>query len=315
MLQYYNEEKDKNGFVYSVDMVRITFNLPTDDNKKRYLERYFGNDARTDMTVYSACFRPMKYRTLVNIDYGTTTATIGFGFNGPSRSDMLRGFIEFNPNKIMNGNKQAFNYDYDILTMYCNSFEIARWDLAIDIPIARENILVSNPKGKVYKLERYSESNKTEWLGVRNSHGYTKIYNKALESQVDAGGVVLENLTRVEITIALDSITEILKQIPDVYTLGTDTEGEELSETQKALIMALRECENPIAIMSRIPYRVRKKIEPFVIGTNKRLLFDNGCIVQTYANANAWLKDSIKVLPIKVNNEWIKVDHTPFDDM
>lgn len=314
MLFYYNEQKDKNGYIYSVDMVRLTFNMPSTPEKQKELVKYFANDNRSDITVYPPCFKSMKYKNLVNIDYGPSTVTIGFGFNGPCASDYLKGFIEFNPNKIMNGNKKAFKYDFDVLTCYCNSFDIARYDLAIDVPIARENIRLENPSGKVYGLKRYSETNKTETLGVRNSNGYLKIYNKAIEAEITQDGEKLEKLTRIELTVGTDSLTEIINNIPPIYERCT-MENSGLSSTQSVLVDLIRESKEPEKHLNNLEYRIRKKIEPFIAGDNKRLKFDALCIAQVHANANIWASTSITVLPIKVNDEWIKVDHTPFDNM
>lgn len=314
MLFYYNEVKDKNGYIYSVDMVRLTFNMSSQQEKQQALVKYFANDSRADITVYPPCFKNMKYKNMINIDYGTSTVTIGLGFNGPHASDCLRGFIEFNPNKIMNGNKKAFKYDFDVLTCYCNSFDIARYDLAIDVPIARENIRLENPKGKVYGLKRYSETNKTETLGVRNSNGYLKIYNKAIEAEITQDGEKLENLTRIELTVGTDSLSEIINNIPPIYERCT-YENSGLTSTLSVLVDLLQQVENKEPYMKKLEYHTRKKIEPFIAGDNKRLKFDALCIAQVHANANIWASTSITVLPIKVNDEWIKVDHTPFDDM
>lgn len=312
MLTYYNPIKDRNGYVYSVDMIRLTFTMPTDEKARQALACYFSRDGRADIDIYPTSTKSLKYRNLVVIDYETTSATYGFGFNGPNRDDMLKGFVEFNPNKTMNGRREQFLADLDYLRMSVVGLTLARYDLAIDVPIARGNLALHNPKGKVYRLERYSADNVTEWLGRRNVHGYTKLYNKALESKTDADGVMLTDLSRVEITLETTDILEAIKELPAV-TIKRNVDMSDLTKAWRLLAVLLKEKSNPQVYLEQLDYRSREKLKPYVFG-DVRLDFDKLCISAICKSSLDWLGTSVSVKQTFVKDGWVKVelDHTPF---
>ena len=100
--------------------------------------------------------------------------------------------LEFNPAKV--GQCSWFSALYNELIAAAKYVDFKRFDVAIDIPVARSRLRLVKDQRK-YTLMKYSNENMTEYLGVRSSHGQVKLYNKALERGLES------DLTRLEITV------------------------------------------------------------------------------------------------------------------
>lgn len=281
-MKYYKEQKDPKGYIYSCDMLRLNFEMRSDciDMYNAYLE----NPIRTDITSFPQCFQPYKYRYMYSIDYGEKYGKLALGmvFNG-STSDKYRCFMEFNPNKCMN-NSQC-EKDIQWLLLNASVAEVARWDLAIDIPVERGLCELRKDKRK-YGFEMKSPEDKTEYLGVRNKAGRVKLYNKTIESCLSY------DLTRLEITVDSLHLSEVKTHIPEVLvrTAQTSLHFDELDKTDKLLVKLLRECPTPSLYMKELHYRKRKKIEPFVIGGDTRLALDDTCIYAIISELRQYCK-------------------------
>ena len=110
MLSYFDYFKKANGVIYSVDMLRFRF-YADDEKKSRIRDFLYVNCF--DYDIYQSA-KPFTYSVLLNIKCNSSldSFTIGFGFNGISKSDKLGCFIEFNPNKVGNSCEltNLFNY-------------------------------------------------------------------------------------------------------------------------------------------------------------------------------------------------------------
>lgn len=286
MIQYWVTAQDEKLNMYSVDMVRVTFKL-ADANLEKVMA-YFGNPYRTDITDYYPCTKEFKYKYLYTIEYGNSaTMTIGLCFNGTTKGEMLKGFIEVNPNK-------CFNYPLCIADVYytllsCYSYEIARWDLAIDIPTDRMSVVLEKDQRK-YAYECKSREDKTEYLGCRNEVGRVKVYNKTAESKLNY------TITRCEITLpnpdSADFYARLDKLMPTVWVAGTESglELSNLSSKDALLLRLLREQENPMMLLKEIDYVQRKKLEPYVIDGYTRLDIQNNCIKYIIAELHDFFK-------------------------
>lgn len=272
MLKYYNPKKDKNGYTYSCDMLRIAFDMRRDQIKQ--YNNYLDNVLRTDITSYPKNLAQYKYRYLYTIDYGEecSTMTVGLSFNGATKDDMLKCFLEVNPNKCFD-NEQC-KQDIEVLLLHASVSTVTRWDLAIDLPFER-NLVYLQKDHRKYGLEMCSYEDRTEYLGVRNNPGRVKLYNKTMESKLDL------DLTRLEITVGSLSLAETEKWIPKVWIQARQQKMLfecDLSQTDKVLVQAIQQSPSPEYLLKALPYRKRQKIEPYVISGGTELEVDKNCI-------------------------------------
>ena len=273
---YYYFSQDKNLFYYSCDMVRIGFELYSDKNCLLEFEKYFNHILRTDITIYPINTRDFKYKNLLTIKYEHGgILSMGYCFNGVSGDDKYKGFIEFNPNKCFMD--EQIKKDIHLIKMCSWNYEIKRWDLAIDIPLARECISMAKDKRK-YEMVMNSKSDKTEYLGERNSVGRVKLYNKSIERKLDY------DLTRLEITLDnvddLDELTYRLRE-PELYKFDLQKEinFSDLSQTQKVLVECICDSENPLYYFGKLDKRMKSKLRPFICRDEYRLKTDFHCVV------------------------------------
>lgn len=246
---------ESDGYVYSCDMVRIHFAIKQDSNDlEKYLQAQINKNINFE--YFGPCLKSLKYRHLFSLKYSENCiASLGLSFNGFSREDSLRGFIEFNPNKL--ARCKMFWADLFFISSYWVDSYVKRFDLAIDIPIKREFSKLVKDKRK-YSCVRKSDSDFTEYLGNRNDNGFVKLYNKTLESGL------LVDISRLEITIDLDYWDEFFHSVPLVRLCNNQKSiinSDGLSSTQYAFARCLQDSDNPDFYLKMIQdCRTRKKI-------------------------------------------------------
>lgn len=266
-------------------MLRIGFEMRKDCVNA--IGSHFANPLRSDIKEYPINLTDFKFRNMFVVDYGRSTMTVGLCFNGTNKEDSFKGFIEFNPNKCMDS--MLIHSDLSFLLSRCVGYSIIRWDLAIDIPFDRERVHMSKDRRK-YELSQTSYSNRTEYLGQRNAPGRVKVYNKTAESELNY------SLTRLEITMGKisDYVGQFGKFMPEIWIDEPQHELVDytgLSETQRVLCDLLRDSPNPEYYMSRLSYRMRKKIEPYVVGSGARLDFSIKCVTWIVTQLDEYLKE------------------------
>ena len=102
--------------------------------------------------------------------------------------------LEFNPNKV--SDNEIFKIIQQLLLQYCRKSlsNIARFDLAIDIPVDRSRCFLVKDR-RLY-IERRHGVEYTQYLGSKSaSVGRVKLYNKTAEAELDYP------LTRLELTL------------------------------------------------------------------------------------------------------------------
>ena len=154
-MNYFYNEIDSSGYIYSVDMIRVNFTINARYEKE--FSNYFSDVFRADIYTYRSNFSEYKYKHLVTIDYGESKMSVGFGFNGYKANDGFRGFFEVNPNKCFN-NDLCIN-DINFIKSVCdhNDFDIIRLDLAVDLPVQRSLVrLVKDKRKYQYDLNHQS---------------------------------------------------------------------------------------------------------------------------------------------------------------
>lgn len=257
-------------------MLRFDFILL--ESSMREVQKYFANDTKQHITSLGYSSGINKYKYLYKLEYGTSAIIVGLGFNGYTKEDNYKCFMEFNPNKVFstidddNVDASALN-DFNYIIHKSVSFRLVRWDLAIDIPIDRGLVQMVKDKRK-YALSMHSENDKTEYLGSRNKSGFVKLYNKTVESKLDY------DLTRLEITCdsKLDSVG-IHELIPKLWVMRYQNEIDfntlQLSEKDRLLVELLRLHPD---YFSKLNYRNRLKFQEYVFGANEEIGFSLNCI-------------------------------------
>ena len=174
--------------------------------------------------------------------------------------------LEFNPAKV--GGCRWFGALYDFLIASAKYVDFKRFDVAIDIPVARSRLKLAKDQRK-YTLLEYSAENKTEYLGVRSAHGQVKLYNKALERHLET------DLTRLEITVEYDnsSWVEFQRIFPECVYVASGLPPEDLNGTDLVLYLA---CDEHPEYLRSLPYRKRKKIEQLLATTAQKVKPDKG---------------------------------------
>lgn len=278
---------EKNGYVYSCDMVRFSVDIRKDCAEK-FASRFCA-DVRLDVKMFPPSFVPFRYRQLINVTVGESTVSMGVGFNGFGASDeRLRGFIEFNPNKCFPEWRDEF---LDVCG-WCSRIEVMRLDLAVDVPMERSACALVKDT-RLYSYEQHSDVEYSEFLGKRNVCGRVKLYNKAVEQKLSYP------LTRLEITTECD-LTEFKKHIPQVVLSGTQqidfehADLSELSQNDRVTVQLLNtlDFKTRMTWLRKYTYRHRQKIEKYVMSENRlrlnmRLVSEVFMDVQKYSGLSA----------------------------
>ena len=174
------------------------------------------------------------------------------------RTNVSYGRVEFNPAKV--SDDLVFQSIMGIVLRSCGTGMLTpiRFDLAIDLPIARDSVYLIKDK-RTYSEYSNSPSDKTQYLGPRNAHGFTKLYNKALELKLESG----IDLTRLELTIDYKnrSFDEIQRLIPGMYILDDFQFPLGISGTDKVLIIALL---NDMTLLGVLGKDKRKTIKAYL---------------------------------------------------
>ena len=182
----------------------------------------------------------------------STSFWIGHGLIGTSiMAERYR--LEFNPNKV--GSDPHFVAIHELLVHNCRKpmSRIARFDLAIDIPVERTKCFLVKDR-RLY-IERRHGVEYTQYLGAKSSSvGRVKLYNKSAEAKLDY------SLTRLELTLDPAKVYEDIN-FPTVYYMNTVsiTDDEvKVTETERFILNALLQGFGTINDLGR---KTRAKIE------------------------------------------------------
>lgn len=271
-MQYYKPVHLANNVVMSCDMLRLSFNM--NDYRLKDFNKYINelalNNSHYDVKTYYN-LGMFKYRNLVVVSniYTGCSFSMGFHFNDLTKTTTAC-FIEFNPNKTLSN-----DYVYPFLAyikQHSNFLDIVRLDIAIDIPVAKQNVSLEKDArkySKMYKLDLKNRdmSNCTEYLGQRNSNGFVKLYNKQIESNLSYP------LTRLELTLDKLSYDEFKKHLPSIaiqseYTLHNLTQ---LNDTERVLYYLLNENLNKEQYFKMLGRKMQDKL--------KKILFEENSIL------------------------------------
>lgn len=224
------------------------------------------------------------------IDDTDSVIKIGFFLNRKDTLGYHSNFIEFNPNKV---EMDVVDYLFRVFNKYSvrmsqkSIFELVRYDLAIDIPVDRHFVRLLKSGKRSYT--RIEDSALTEYLGKHNSNGFTKVYDKTAESDLDY------ELTRVEVTC--DSLQPALPDIHlEQYQTSIDFDFD-LNKTDKVLVELLRRCDNTDrAYWFRQLGRVKQeKIKPYVFSEADMFKYDKTAILHVLEVVENIVNDNLEV--------------------
>lgn len=220
MLKYNNPIKTQEGYILSIDKVRLLFKFKTEKDsivfrfnvlnnfktdKGLSISLFFSKDfysVSSDTKKYQLCeddfdkakpsfvveeyihngYKYGSYRFMYNVHpFAGSKETIVIAHQlNNSKNTMLEGFVEFNPNKVAG---EVLDWILKTLRFHCSYLILKRYDLALDVPCRADYITLHKDERK-YELHRPNGtdiSKDTEYLGRRNEEGRFKKYNKKEE--------------------------------------------------------------------------------------------------------------------------------------
>lgn len=311
-ITYYSPIKS-GDVVYSCDMIRLRFHI--NQLKAQNFMDYFHIMTANRHFLYDY-FRSTKigsYRHLFACKYSKADRTegtfrIGLALNECSHTSGMSCMIEFNPNKndmvYMRHILEDIAY---FVTPVLHYFELMRFDLAVDIPVKRENVVLLKQGKREY--HRIISNSLTEYVGRHNSNGFTKVYDKTVESDLDY------DLTRVEITCDnLDIFSlpklQLLQSVEDDFT--------ELNSTDIVLVNLIRrldydEQQFQLKMLGR---NKRDKLKKYIFPYQQDFEFDMNAMhwvvtwIEEMMYCWQWKRSELKlsVIDNKIEKENIKDD-------
>ena len=209
-----------------------------------------------------------KYQYSVECQNGCSF-WFGLGYNSPDGYVGNKWRIEFNPNKVFKEYYFLRVYTAFLFLTRPDTLSIRRFDLAIDYPVARSCCCLRKDQ-RTYCEYTNSLEDRTQNLGTHSNHGYVKLYNKALESNIPT------SLTRLELTVdylrrSFDDILEIFPKVYVIENVQMKFDELKLSDTDKFLMFSC--LENPYSLNMLSRYK-RKKIESLIPEYSRLLKID-----------------------------------------
>ena len=250
---YYNELRD-NGVVFSIDKLKLSGSCSVVNAEK--LCRILGSKCSS----YYMNNSPMKYKHNFVFDLLVGTIYIGVSQVQFGRLECSKNVIEFNPNRM--GNDALFEQIKACFYAHNKNITVTEWDLAVDYPVDRNNYnLVKDNRNFQLNISR----SKTEYLGVRHTNGFVKLYDKSYESELDY------KLTRLEITFrGISDYKDIEHCFPVVRGIDhVDTSS--LSVMDKWIIERINESDDKERLIKELSRDKRKKITPYLSANSKEL--------------------------------------------
>lgn len=184
--------------------------------------------------------------------------------------------LEWNPNKVK---LDKFPIDLRILFEDLNKVEVMCFDVAIDVPIALENLIVLK-QHELQRMNILSHSKiETYYIGKFNENGFCRIYDKAKESKLD------HDLTRIEIhlkNVGLYGYYNSIKKLklPNILIFD-ESNLNDISDTNKVLVQA---CYKMPQLLSILEKRKRKQIKDLIKNNLKQIDISIENIMQTCLN-------------------------------
>lgn len=252
MLKYFQPIR-RDNLVLSIDNVVIDYYISKPENRDKFA------DLMEVIALRYACdlkhwqnFKIGTFRENFTINFKDGESFwIGMGHN-QAKTNWGRVRLDFNPNKVALHN--AFRKILDFLNTYSREMHtrIPRFDLAIDLPVLRENVFLVKDR-RVYEERRHGLEY-TQYLGKMSHVGRVKLYNKQIESKLS------QPLTRLELTLDPYEKYEDIN-MPTVYfikDLQMTFDDLKLNDTERFVLNSLLQGVGSLSDLGR---KERKKME------------------------------------------------------
>lgn len=257
-VSYNNPQKTKDGIIYSLDNVRLELDFGMKCQRVA--------DEMSRLATYNPSIKVQYYHSYSpfayvhqwtissgDIERGQASWTLLMCF-GNSKNQS--GILDFNPNKCeKNADFQRF------LVLIRNNTcirQVRTYDLAIDIPLSRENFFMERDGRKKYQYF-LSGDGVTEYSGTRSHSGFVKLYDKTKESKLNYP------LTRLELTLARGILAESVCPVIHYHDPQQKINlAQTLSANDKVFLSAMLATENPQFFLNQLTYRARQKFEPYI---------------------------------------------------
>lgn len=196
--------------------------------------------------------------------------------------------LEYNPNKV--GSESVFMTIHELLVSNCRKAmsRIARFDLAIDIPVERAKCFLVKDR-RLY-IERRHGVEYTQYLGAKSSAvGRIKLYNKTAEAKLDYP------LTRLELTLDPTMAYENVN-FPKVYCIKTSNISDEvvkLTDTERFILNALLQGFGTLNDLGR---KTRAKIETLLKHHVQQIRISSDAYSCILAQLNTYLTGRTEML-------------------
>ena len=253
MIYYHNSIID-NDFILSIDNVILDVSITQPDRIDllyQMLTSMASNGKVSVQTWQGSGAGAFRNQTLIRLD-AERSFWIGQGLIG-SGTLLDRVRLDFNPNKAGEDPNFKIIREFLVRNSRANLCRIPRFDLAIDIPVARDKCFLVKDR-RLYIERRHGEEY-TQYLGSKSSKvGRVKLYNKALEAKLDYP------LTRLELTLSPDTPFENIN-FPKVFCVDeacANYQNTRLTDTQRFIVNAVIQGFGTLNDLGR---KTRAKIE------------------------------------------------------
>lgn len=256
VLSYFNPLVSGNN-IASVDGIVIDYIVSNADVRQKLLNKLSALPIlRAVEVIHWEGHKPGSFRDQFSIRLASGVSFwIGVSLNGSTVS-WGRCRLEANPNKV--GCEPVFIEMLGYLNEITRPVtrHVARFDLAIDIPVPRENCFLVKDR-RLY-IERRHGAEYTQYLGAKSSKvGRVKLYNKQIESDLD------DPLTRLELTLDPKMAFEEIN-MPTVFCVeqsDLDLTGLKLSDTDRFVLRVILQGHGSLAELGR---KAKKKMATLV---------------------------------------------------
>lgn len=264
---YYYSITDDLGFTHSIDNVVIDYYLTCSVATAVEKLHSLGSDRKGywEKLNCSGCPKWSFYQNHIHFDDGIYLK-VGHYSDYDASKRMFRLLpmlcLEVNPNKHFE--KDSFQDILDFVKNYCRSGELLRYDYAIDIPLKPDDVQVFKSR------KQYGLFKGTRYYGVRNNHGYCRIYDKAKEQELKTP------LTRVEHVLV--SGKKLSLETFFVLTGDTVNDLSGLTPNNRVIVMMARQIQalggdysDAIGALER---HARAKLETYLNGGFQEYKYD-----------------------------------------
>lgn len=296
-LSYFREVYTDNA-VYSIDKLTVSFRL------RRELLIELANDE----SALSRCCS-LHLGDYFKRRYSDTYHYVGMYSKGVTISVRIIAnrqtgenicYLDCNPNKCFDNQRCISDITFLLTNSY--EYEIKTLDVAVDISSSRNMVSVKKDKRMMLKIIASKGDEGTVYLGKKRHHiGRVKVYDKQKERKLSS------KLTRVEFTLGNplkdDWIDVLEKKLPQIYIRvckgNVNTDGINLSSTDRVLIQSLSQCRDKVNIFNQLDHKKKNKLESFVFYNEERFIFD----VEIMHRVAVGIADFIKMGNAEIDEE------------